>query len=301
MNNEQFKKASLLTAIKTPYKLDGRIDLIAFNNLAQRQLKAGVEGLVVCGTTGEGHLLNWKEHLELIKYTAKKFGNKLLVIGNTGSNSTKEALRATKEAFDNGSHICLQINPYYGKTSQSGVIKHLELALDLGPCIIYNVPSRTAQDIEPFIIKHLSQHHNFIGVKECAGPERIELYEKEGIACWSGNDGEAFISRHQKKAHGVISVAANIIPNLFRKLMDENDPDLNKKILPFTELLFVEPNPIPLNTILAMLGLCLPVLRMPYLPLEKKMQEKIKAELSKFEEIEETINLIDPADFKLIY
>ena len=240
MEIKQIKKASLITAIKTPYQKTGKIDFLAFDKLVKRQIQAGTDGLVICGTTGEGHLMNWEENLSLISHATTSFGKDLLIIGNTGSNSTKEAKQATQEALDSGAHACLQINPYYGKTNEAGILKHLETSLDIAPCIIYNVPSRTAQDISPNIIEKIALHPNFIGVKECSGSERIDYYEKQSIACWSGNDDQAFESRHLKNSHGVISVASNVIPALFRLLMNENNVELQKKILPFTELLFTE-------------------------------------------------------------
>ena len=123
MNITQIKQASLITAIKTPYQKTGEIDFLAFDKLVKRQLQAGTDGLVVCGTTGEGHLLNWTENLSLIRHTATSFGKDLVIIGNTGSNSTKEAKQATQEALDSGAHACLQINPYYGKTNEAGILK----------------------------------------------------------------------------------------------------------------------------------------------------------------------------------
>ena len=306
MNITQIKQASLITAIKTPYQKTGEIDFLAFDKLVKRQLQAGTDGLVVCGTTGEGHLLNWTENLSLIRHTATSFGKDLVIIGNTGSNSTKEAKQATQEALDSGAHACLQINPYYGKTNEAGILKHLETSLDIAPCFIYNVPSRTAQDIPPNIIEKLALHPNFIGVKECAGSERIEYYEKKSIACWSGNDDQAFESRQLKNSHGVISVAANVIPILFRILMDKNNPVVQEKILPFVKLLFVEPNPIVLNTTLAMMGLCQPVSRLPYLPLEVKKQEQIIAALEELKNSTpelanlEQAKVILPKDFTLI-
>ena len=306
MEIKQIKKASLITAIKTPYQKTGKIDFLAFDKLVKRQIQAGTDGLVICGTTGEGHLMNWEENLSLISHATTSFGKDLLIIGNTGSNSTKEAKQATQEALDSGAHACLQINPYYGKTNEAGILKHLETSLDIAPCIIYNVPSRTAQDISPNIIEKIALHPNFIGVKECSGSERIDYYEKQSIACWSGNDDQAFESRHLKNSHGVISVASNVIPALFRLLMNENNVELQKKILPFTELLFTEPNPIALNTTLAMMSLCQPVSRLPYLPLEREKQQKIITALEKLKEScpelsdLEQAKIILPEDFTLI-
>lgn len=301
MKIEQIKKSSLLTAIKTPYNNNGEIDFDTFDLLISRQIKAGVDGVIICGTTGEGHLLTWKEHLSLISHSTQNFSDKLLIVGNTGSNSTKESIRATKEAFNQGCHACLQINPYYGKTSSAGIIKHLELALEIGPCFIYNVPSRTAQDIKPKIIRQIAQHHNFVGVKECNGGNgRMKIYEQEGIACWTGNDDEIFASLHKDKAHGAISVTSNIMPAVFRSIIDSNDEKLFKKILPLINLLFIEPNPMPLNTILAMMGLCKPIIKLPYLPLTVAQQQQIKTTFEQVELNLEPLKIINPADFTLL-
>lgn len=273
MQTSEIQQKSLITAIKTPFDAKGNIDISRYDKLIERQIKFGVDGLVVCGTTGEGHLLDWEQHLMLIAHTVNKYADKLLVIGNTGSNNTREAVKATEYGFSSGMHASLQINPYYGKTTQQGVLKHIESTLDLGPVFVYNVPSRTGQDIEPETIREISKHKNFVGVKECAGTDRIKLYESEGIACWSGNDDESFDSRHNAESHGVISVASNLFPGLMRKLMDEKDAKLNQSLQNLIQWLFCEPNPIALNTALAMLGAIQPVFRLPYLPLDKDKQE----------------------------
>ena len=174
------------------------------------------------------------------------------------------------------------------------------LALDIAPCLIYNVPSRTNQDIPLEVIIKLAEHPNFIGVKECAGSQRIGFYEKQGIACWSGNDNDCFVSRHKYADHGVISVAANIIPEIFRKIMDAEDTNLFEKSTNFIECLFCEPNPIAVNTLLAMMQLCRPVFRMPYLPLSLQQQEKLIAALQEIKPLE-NIQPIDPEKFTLIH
>jgi len=213
---KRLRAASLITAIKTPYNADGEVDLATYDNLVAKQIAAGVDGIIVGGTTGEGHLLSWEEHLILIAHSVHKFGDKLLIIGNTGSNNTSEAIKATVNGFAAGMDATLQINPYYGRTSTAGVIEHFTRTLDIGPAFIYNVPGRSGQDLTPDIIEPLSKHKNFIGMKECGGNDRIAYYEKQGIACWSGNDDESHDSRHIHGSHGVISVTSNIIPGLMR-------------------------------------------------------------------------------------
>ena len=224
--------ASLMTAIKTPYKSGGEIDLDCYDELVTEQMRNGVEGLIVCGTTGEGHLMDWEEHLMLIAHSVNRFGDELVIVGNTGSNNTREALKATRYGFAFGMDASLQINPYYGKTSEKGLREHFNRVLDLGPAIIYNVPSRTGQDLPPELIRELAKHPNLLGVKECAGNERIAAYEKEGIACWSGNDDQAWEARHHCGGHGVISVTANVVPGLMRRLMDESDSTLADRLKP---------------------------------------------------------------------
>ncbi|GAA69993.1 4-hydroxy-tetrahydrodipicolinate synthase [Pseudoalteromonas sp. BSi20439] len=271
---EQIKQASLITAIKTPYLANGEIDLAKYDELVEIQIAAGVDGIVVGGTTGEGQLMNWEEHLMLIAHSANKFGDKLLIVGNTGSNNTREAIKATKYGFASGMHASLQINPYYGRTSIAGVKEHFKRVLDIGPAFIYNVAGRTGQDLTPDIIEPLAQHEHFIGVKECGGNERIVHYEQQGIACWSGNDDEAHDARHIHKAHGVISVTSNLIPGLFRQLMDSKNDALNNSLQPLMNWLFCEPNPIAINTAMIMTGAVNPVFRMPYVPLNDEQQQQ---------------------------
>ena len=271
---EQIKQASLITAIKTPYLANGEIDLAKYDELVEIQIAAGVDGIVVGGTTGEGQLMNWEEHLMLIAHSANKFGDKLLIVGNTGSNNTREAIKATKYGFASGMHASLQINPYYGRTSIAGVKEHFKRVLDIGPAFIYNVAGRTGQDLTPDIIEPLAQHEHFIGVKECGGNERIAHYEQQGIACWSGNDDEAHDARHIHKAHGVISVTSNLIPGLFRQLMDSKNDALNNSLQPLMNWLFCEPNPIAINTAMIMTGAVKPVFRMPYVPLNDEQQQQ---------------------------
>ncbi len=280
---ERIKSASLMTAIKTPYQPNGEIDLKAYDALVEAQIKHGVEGLIVCGTTGEGHLMDWEEHLMLIAHSVSHFGNQLVIVGNTGSNNTREAIKATKYGFSFGMDASLQINPYYGKTSETGLKEHFNRTLDLGPAIIYNVPSRTGQDLQPELIEDLSKHENLVGVKECAGNERMAHYESKGIACWSGNDDSCFEGRHRSNTHGVISVTSNLMPGLMRRLMDVDDPQLNNRLKPLMSWLFHVPSPNALNTILSMTGAIQPVFRLPYAPVDQESRKQVMELLLDFD------------------
>ena len=122
------------------------------------------------------HVLTWLPFCgRLIAHTVNQFGRDLLVIGNTGSNATREAVHATEQGFAVGMHAALQINPYYGRTSRSGLLNHFRAVLDEGPGILYNVPGRTGQDIPNEIVHELSSHANFLGIKECTGNQRIKV------------------------------------------------------------------------------------------------------------------------------
>ncbi|KNA17112.1 hypothetical protein SOVF_083080 [Spinacia oleracea] len=270
-NVDDIKALRLITAIKTPYLPDGRFDLEAYDALMNMQINGGAEAVIVGGTTGEGQLMSWDEHIMLIGHTVNCFGSSIKVIGNTGSNSTREAVHATEQGFAVGMHAALHINPYYGKTSMEGMLAHFDSVLSMGPAIVYNVPSRTSQDIPPQVIHSLAQNTNFAGVKECVGHERIKQYTDNRIVVWSGNDDQCHDSRWDYGATGVISVTSNLVPSLIGQLMFKGkNPSLNSKLMPLMEWLFQEPNPIGLNTALAQLGVARPVFRLPYVPLPRE-------------------------------
>ncbi|KAG1652434.1 hypothetical protein FOA52_005125 [Chlamydomonas sp. UWO 241] len=280
---DRIKKLKLMTAVKTPYLANGKFDLRAYDELIEHQIAHGVEGVIVGGTTGEGQLMSWDEHVMLIAHTVNIYGKDLTVIGNTGSNSTSEALHATEQGFAVGMHASLQINPYYGKTSMAGLRKHLVAVMDEGPAIIYNVPGRTGQDIPNDVVADIFKHPNFLGMKECTGNARIKAYTSQGINCWSGNDDEAHDARHESGAAGVISVTSNVVPGLMCALMTKPDKELNASMQELYSWMFCEPNPIALNTAMSMCGLANPVFRLPYVPLSTGQREKGAVILKSFQ------------------
>ncbi|MGK0290304.1 MAG: 4-hydroxy-tetrahydrodipicolinate synthase [bacterium] len=298
---DRIHNACVMTAIKTPYLPNNEIDLEMYDKIVEKQIKHGVKGLIIGGTTGEGHLMDWNEHIMLIAHSVHKFGKDLVIVGNTGSNNTREAIHATKQGFAVGMDASLQINPYYGKTSKKGLIEHLNQGLALGPAIVYNVPGRTGQDIGPDVIEEIAKSPNFVGVKECMGNERIQYYTDKGIATWSGNDDQSFEAKHLHGAKGVISVTSNVIPKLMVQLMTENSPALNEQLQPLFTWLFHEPNPIPLNTALAMMGEAKAIFRRPYYPLSESSQAEGKALLEGLntEEVGQ-VDVIAESDFVLV-
>ncbi|XP_034709484.1 4-hydroxy-tetrahydrodipicolinate synthase, chloroplastic-like [Vitis riparia] len=302
---DDIKSLRLITAIKTPYLPDGRFDLEAYDALVNMQIVDGAEGVIVGGTTGEGQLMSWDEHIMLIGHTVNCFGGSIKVIGNTGSNSTREAIHATEQGFAVGMHAALHINPYYGKTSLEGLVSHFESVLPMGPTVIYNVPSRTGQDIPPGVIHTVAQSANLAGVKECVGNDRIKQYTDNRIVVWSGNDDQCHDARWDYGATGVISVTSNLIPGLMRQLLFKGkNPSLNAKIMPLVNWLFEEPNPIGLNTALAQLGVVRPVFRLPYvpLPLAKRVEfVNIVKEIGRENFVgEKDVKVLDDDDFILV-
>ncbi|KAL8111399.1 hypothetical protein AgCh_019207 [Apium graveolens] len=243
------------------------------------QIEHGVEGVIVGGTTGEGQLMSWDEHIMLIGHTVNCFGGSIKVIGM---------------------HAALHFNPYYGKTSLEGMVSHFNSVLSMGPTIVYNVPGRTGQDIPPRVIHNLARNPNLAGVKEC-----VDQYTKNGIVVWSGNDDQCHDSRWVYGATGVISVTSNLVPQLMRDFMFRGkNITLNAKLLPLMKWLFEEPNPIGLNTALSQLGVVRPVFRLPYvpLPLAKRVEfVNIVEDLGRENFVgEEDVQVLEDDDFVLI-
>ena len=295
--------AKLITALKTPYLENRKIDLDMLDKIVEKQIESGVDGLLIGGTTGEGHLMEWDEHIMLIAHAVHNFSDKVVIIGNTGSNNTYEAIKAAEQGFAVGMDVALQINPYYGKTSEAGLLAHFSKVLEVGPTILYNVPGRTGQDIKEHTIEAFAKNPNLVGVKECAGNDRIGYYEKKGIACWSGDDDQCHDSVHYHGSHGVVSVASNIIPKTMKKLLESPQPELAKKLSTVFNWLFCTSSPIPLNSIMAMMGLTKPVFRLPYVPLSAEIRtegKRILEELQLDEIMYSEISEIKDEEFLLV-
>ncbi|KAJ3680073.1 hypothetical protein LUZ60_016351 [Juncus effusus] len=280
---EEIRRLRLITGIKTPFLPDGRIDLDTYDHMIKVQISNRVEGVLVGSTAGEGHLLSRDEHLMLIGHTVKHFNKSICIIGYTGSYSTRDAVYMTEQGFALGMDASLQINPYYGKTSTKGLVAHFESVLSIGPAIIYDVPYRTGQDIPASVMHDLAQNSpNFIGVKECVGNERVKDYVDKGIVMWSGIDDQCHEAMWRCGAVGVTSIAANLIPGLMHKLVFEGEnSELNAKLNVLFKWLSCEPNPIPLDTALAQLGVVKPVFKLPYYPLSLEKREEF-VEIVKF-------------------
>lgn len=265
------------------------IDYKSYENLLNYHLENNTNGLVILGTTGESNSFDSKEKQELIKFSVNKIKNKLPIIIGTGSNNTNETLKNTKIAKELGADAVLVVTPYYNKPTQEGLFLHYEAVatgVDI-PIILYNVPSRTACDLQPSTVEKLLKYKNIIAIKEAkADLERYKELVQISQTCereffiLSGDDLTA-IELMKIGGHGVISVTANIAAkdmanlcaNVFKdKVLDAEK--LQKKLVPLHENLFIESNPVPVKWALFKMGLISnPDLRLPLTILSANNQE----------------------------
>ncbi len=290
------KISGAITALATPMKTDGSLDFLSLEKLIEFQISEGINALVAVGTTGESATVDVKEHLEIINFFIKISNGRVPIIAGTGANSTKEAIELTEEARVLGADAALLVSPYYNKPTQEGLFQHFsEIAnsVDL-PQIIYNVPSRTASNIEVDTVKRLCSNKNIIGIKDATGDLNIfedlkkqcSLEIKSGnFAIYSGDDETSFdlISRG---GHGTISVTSNILPKLVSemyeaaKINSESGEDINLKLSKINKLLFLESNPIPIKFALNLMGIIDKGIRLPLTWLDEKFHQDIQNELN---------------------
>ncbi|RZO25695.1 MAG: 4-hydroxy-tetrahydrodipicolinate synthase [SAR86 cluster bacterium] len=284
-----------LVALVTPMIPNGDVDYVALENLIDWHIEKGTNGIVSVGTTGESATVNIKEHLEVISHTVKYVNSRIPVIAGTGANSTSEAIELTMESKQMGADFSLLVTPYYNKPNQNGLIQHYTKVaneVDL-PQILYNVPSRTACDLKPSSVKILSEHKNIVGIKEAVGdPKRIDdliqiSSNNEDFLLYSGDD-PSFLSMLKKGGDGVISVAANVVPEYISDIcssaLEEKfdiAEELDNKLSTLYELLFIESNPIPVKWMLYKMELIQKSIRLPLIELDKKYHENILSEMLK--------------------
>jgi 4-hydroxy-tetrahydrodipicolinate synthase len=284
-------------AIVTPFKKNGEVDYAALERLIDWHIDEGTNGIVSVGTTGESATLSIYEHIDVIEHTVKYVNKKLPVIAGTGANSTQEAIDLSIEAKLKGADFTLLVTPYYNKPNQNGLIAHYEKIADsvqMGH-ILYNVPSRTACDLMPKTVDILSSHKNIVAIKEAVDDmkrikELVDISKKhESFSILSGDD-PTFANALSIGAHGVISVAANIIPKEISKICFEllnNRRDiginLNNKYKNLYDLLFIESNPIPVKWMLYKMNLIKRNVRLPLVELDETYHEKILSELYNLE------------------
>ena len=283
-----------LTALITPFR-DGRLDEQALRDLIERQIQAGIDGLVPCGSTGESATLSHDEHRRVVEVTIEAAGGRVPVIAGTGSNSTQEAIELTRHAGEAGATGALLLSPYYNKPTQEGIYQHYRaVALETGlPLVIYNIPGRTASNIAPETIGRLARIENIVGVKEASGD--LDQISHVLAACPSdfsvlSGDDALILPLMAVGGQGVISTSSNVAPERVAELVRLGARgdfaaarQQHHALLPLFDVLFCETNPIPVKAACAALGLCGEEIRLPLTKLTAPNEERLKVVLKDLE------------------
>ena len=286
MKNTVFTGAA--TAIVTPMTAEG-IDFEQFGRLIDWQIEAGIDAIVVAGTTGEGSTLDDAEHKEVIRYCVERVAGRVPVIAGTGSNDIAYAISLTKYACEVGADAMLLVTPYYNKATQKGLIQSFTAVADVStkPCILYNVPSRTGCNLLPASVATLAEHPNIVAIKEASGNisqiAQVAHLCGDKIDIYSGNDDQ-IVPVMSLGGKGVISVLSNLMPAETSKIchdyLEGNTAAATAKqleLLPLVDALFCEVNPIPVKAAMAAMGYGENYLRLPLTPMEEAHAEELYA------------------------
>jgi 4-hydroxy-tetrahydrodipicolinate synthase len=284
------------TALVTPFRADGELDLGALTALVEWQIESGIDGLVPCGSTGEAATLSHAEHTRVVRHVVEVVAGRVPVIAGTGSNSTAEALSLTHEAREAGADAALLISPYYNKPTQEGIYLHYRRIAEETrlPLVVYNIPGRTSSRIEPETTARLSRVPGIAGLKEAGGDlgkssQTIAQCERE-FTVLSGDDSLT-LPLLAIGARGVISTTSNVAPREMAAIVRawlRGDPErareLHYQLLPVMDALFLETNPIPVKTALhALRRIPDATLRLPLTEMSKRARESLEGALATLE------------------
>ena len=277
----------ILTALVTPFR-GGEVDEPALRRLVERQIAAGVAGVVPCGSTGESATLSHAEHRRVVEIVVAAAAGRVAVVAGTGSNSTREAIERTVHARDAGADGALLLSPYYNKPTQEGIYRHYaEIARATRfPLLVYNIPGRTASNIAPETLARLAELEHVVGVKESCGnldqiAHVVALCPSE-FSVLSGDDALT-LPLLAIGGRGCISTTANVAPDEMVALFaawQRGDAagarELHFRLLPLFDVLFCETNPIPVKAALELLGLIDGEIRLPLTPLTAPNRERLR-------------------------
>jgi 4-hydroxy-tetrahydrodipicolinate synthase len=277
----------VITALVTPFRGDA-IDEEALRRLVDEQIRAGIDGFVPVGTTGESPTVSVEEHIRIIKIVVEETRKRVPVIAGTGANSTREAIELTIEARAVGADATLQVTPYYNRPTQDGLFRHFKAVADAAglPIVVYNVPGRTGCDLLPETMARLCEVPLVVGIKEATGSAQraAQILSRVGdrMVVLSGDDATAF-PLYALGAQGCISVVSNVAPADMAAMWDaaaagdwKKARELHYKVFPLSEGLFIEANPIPVKAALAMMGKISDEIRAPLYPMTGANREKVR-------------------------
>ncbi len=281
-----------MVAMVTPMLDDGAVDYLALARLVEFHIEAGTDAIVAVGTTGESATLTHEENCQVVEKVVELAAGRVPVIAGTGSNSTHEALHLTGCAKNAGADACLLVAPYYNKPTQEGLYRHYMTVADHVdvPQILYNVPGRTACDLQPDTVVRLSAHERIVGIKEASGEiDRIgDLVGRcrEGFMVLSGEDALA-CETILRGGKGVISVTANVAPKLMHDMSAlalrgerEGALAIDRKLADLHAAMFIEPNPIPAKWALHHMGVIGAHIRLPMTELTEASRPTVTAALA---------------------
>ena len=277
------------TALITPFKKGGAVDGLTLKSLVDFQINNGVEALLPTGTTGESVTLSDEEQARVVEIVAAQTAGRVKVIAGAGSNSTSKAIALAKSMLAAGADGILSVAPYYNKPTQEGFYQHYKAIADAidAPIIIYNVPGRTASNIEAETTLRISEElPNIVGIKEASGNfgQIMEILRcrPKGFGVWSGDDAIT-LPLIALGADGVVSVVSNEVPKQFSRMVRlclqgkfEQAIKFHNQLLPLMNINFVESNPIPVKAALAMMGMIEEYYRLPMVPLSEKYRLTLK-------------------------
>lgn len=279
--------AGSMVALVTPMTAAGAVDWSALERLVEWHIAEGTRGIVAVGTTGESSTLAVAEHCDIIRHIVKQVAGRIPVIAGTGANATREAIELTEAAADIGADACLLVTPYYNKPTQEGLYRHYKAVAEAVPIpqILYNVPGRTACDLSNETVLRLADIDNIVGVKDATGDiaRGRALIEQVGerLAVYSGDDMTA-LELTLAGGKGDISVTANVAPKLMVQMLDaalagdeERARELNERLIPLHQNLFLEANPIPVKWALQAMGRIDSGIRLPLTPLAERFRPAV--------------------------
>jgi 4-hydroxy-tetrahydrodipicolinate synthase len=287
------KLRGAMTAIVTPFREDGSVDVEALRALVRWQIDSGIHGLVPCGTTGEGATLEADEHALVIRTVVEETNRRVPVIAGCGTNDTRTTIAGARRAVVAGADALLVVSPYYNKPNASGMLAHYRAVAEVAgvPIVPYNVPGRTGQNLPPELIFRIAEIPGVVGVKEAAGnlEQVADLVagRPSGFAVLSGDDSLVLPSL-ALGIDGVISVVSNEAPKEMASLAEAGlagdfatARELHYRLLDLMRANFVESNPVPVKAAMAILGRCSDRVRAPLGPPTEKTRQVLEASLGK--------------------